>query len=105
MSTWAKAIALRIHVSEDDTHDGRPLHEAILLSARNAGLAGANATRGVSGYGRSRHVHETWRGFSYDLPVVVEIIDTDEKLAAWLPELEQMRGGVLVTRHPIEVLV
>jgi uncharacterized protein len=104
MSKWSAMTSLRILVSEDDTHDGRPLHEAIILAARNAHLAGANVTRGITGYGRSRHVHEVWRGFSYDLPVIVEIIDTDDNIEAWLPVLERLRDGVLVTRHRVEVL-
>jgi uncharacterized protein len=104
MSNWAAMTSLRILVSENDTHEGRPLHEAIILAARDAHLAGAYAVRGVVGFGRSRHIHEIWRGFSYDLPIVIEIIDEDAKIEAWLPTLERLRGGILVTRQRVEVL-
>jgi uncharacterized protein len=103
-SFWIEATSLQVLFSEDDTRDGRPLYEAIVLSARDAGLAGAKVLRGIKGYGRSRHIHETWRGFSYDLPVVVEIIDTDDKIDAWLPTLDVLREGALVTRHRVQVL-
>jgi len=104
MSFWVDAISLHVLLSEDDTLEGRPLYEAIVLSARDAGLAGAKAMRGIKGYGRSGHIHETWRGFSYDLPVVVEVIDTDDKIDQWLPKLEMLREGALVTRHRVQVL-
>ncbi|HXP03545.1 MAG TPA: DUF190 domain-containing protein [Stellaceae bacterium] len=104
MANWTEATSLRILISDDDTHSGHPLHEAIVRAAREAHLAGAKVTRGVTGYGRSGHIHETWRGFSYDLPVVVEIIDTDAKIEAFLPTLERLRGGALVTRHRVQVL-
>ncbi|HTW53978.1 MAG TPA: DUF190 domain-containing protein [Bradyrhizobium sp.] len=102
---WTEAISLRILISEDDSHDERPLHEAILKAAREAGLAGGKVIRGVAGYGRSRHIHESWRGFSYDLPVVVEIIDSEEKINAFLPTLQRLRQGALVTRQRVETLL
>ena len=105
MPVWADAISLRILISADDSHDERPLHEAILKAAREAGLAGGKVMRGVAGFGRSRHVHESWRGFSYDLPVVVEIIDSEAKTDAFLPTLQQLRQGALVTRQRVEVLL
>ena len=104
MSTWSTMTSLRILVSDDDACDGRPLYEAIVLAARNAHLAGTCVTRGIAGYGRSGHVHEIWRGFSYDLPIVIEIIDTDAKIEAWLPTLEHLRGGSLVMRQSVDVL-
>ena len=104
MPNWTGATALQILISDDDTYEGRPLYEAIVRAAREAHLAGTRVTRGVTGYGRSGHIHETWRGFSYDLPVVVEIIDTDAKIEAFLPTLELLRSGALVTRHHVEVL-
>ncbi len=104
MSVWVEAISLRILISEDDSKDERPLHEAILKAARDAGLAGGKVIRGVSGYGRSRHIHESWHGFSYDLPVAVEIIDSEEKIDAFLPTVQQLRQGALVTRQRVQVL-
>ena len=104
MSVWAEAVSLRILISEDDSHEERPLYEAILKAAREAGLAGGKVTRGVAGYGRSRHIHERWRGFSYDLPVVVEIIDSEEKIEAFVPLLHRLRQGALVTRQRVQML-
>ena len=104
MSVWADATSLRILVSDDDIHEGRPLYEAIIASAREAGLGGACVLRGIAGYGRSTHIHEIWRGFSFDLPIVVEIVDSDAKIEAWLPALDRMRSGALVIRDHVQVL-
>jgi uncharacterized protein len=104
MANWTEATSLRILISDDDTYEGRPLYEAIIREAREAKLAGAKVIRGITGYGRSAHIHETWRGFSYDLPVVVEIIDNDAKIDAFLPTVERLRAGALVTRQRIQVL-
>ena len=104
MASWTEATSLQILISDDDVHEGRPLYEAIVQAAREAHLAGAKVTRGVTGFGRSGHIHETWRGFSYDLPVVVEIIDTDAKIEAFLPTIDRLRRGALVTRHRLQVL-
>lgn len=104
MSGWTDATSLRLLISDDDVYEGRPLSDAILHAARDAGLAGAKVIRGTAGYGRTRHIHETWRGFSYDLPVVIEIIDTDAKIDAFLPILQRMRGGALAIRQRVEIL-
>ena len=105
MSDWVDAIVLRVLVSNDDTQDGRPLYEAILASAHDAKLAGATVLRGIAGYGRSTHVHEIWRGFSYDLPIVIEIVDREAKIAAWLPTLERLRQGAVVTQQQVRALL
>jgi PII-like signaling protein len=104
MSGWTDATSLRILISDDDTHEDRPLSAAIVRAAREAGLAGAKVVRGTAGYGRSQHIHETWRGFDYDLPIVIEIIDTDAKIDAFLPTVQRLRGGALVVRQRVEVL-
>jgi PII-like signaling protein len=104
MLDWTEATSLRVFISGDDTHEGRPLHEAIVRAAREAHMAGAKVTRGITGYGKSGHIHETWRGFSFDLPVVVEIIDTDAKIEAFLSTLQLLRNGALVTRHRVQIL-
>ena len=104
MAAWTHAMSLRIFLSEDDTYDGRPLHEAILRTARDVGLAGAKVVRGVAGFGRSRHIHESWRGFSYDLPVVVEVIDTAEKIEAFVPALQRLRADAVVILQPVQLL-
>lgn len=61
-------------------------------------------SRGIAGYGRSTHIHEIFGLLAYDLPITVEIIDTDDKIDAWLPVLEGMRQGALVTRESVQVL-
>lgn len=104
MSVWTEMISLRILISENDLHNERPLREVILEAARDAGLAGATVMRGMAGYGRSRHIHEIWRGFSYDLPDVIEIIDSEDKIDAFLPTVQRLRQGALVTRRRVEVL-
>jgi uncharacterized protein len=104
MPDWTKGMSLRVLIGDDDSHDGRPLYEAIVHAARDAELAGAKVIRGIAGYGRSGHIHETWRGFSYDLPVVVELIDTAEKIEAFLPTVQKLRAGALVIRQPVEIL-
>ena len=104
MASWSNAVSLQILISEDDAVDGVPLHQALVRAAREAGLAGAKSMRGIMGYGRSRHIHETWRGFSYDLPVVVEIVDTEAQIDAFMPTVERLRAGALVIRQRVEVL-
>jgi uncharacterized protein len=104
MSAWSDATLLRILVSDDDTDSDRPLYEAIVASAHDAQLAGVTVTRGITGYGRSGHVHEVWRAFSYDLPIVIEIIDSEPKIDAWLPALERLRQGALVSRQHVQIL-
>ncbi len=104
MSAWADAVRLRILVSNDDTYGGQPLHEPIVRAARDAKLAGITVVRGIAGYGRSTHIHEVFRGFSYDLPIVVEVIDTADKIDGWLGILESLCQGALVTRETVQIL-
>ena len=104
MAVWTDATSLKILISDDDTYDGRPLYEAIVHAARDAKLAGAKVIRGVTGYGRSGHIHETWHGFSYDMPIVVEVIDADAKIDAFLPTVQRLRAGALVIRQPVQIL-
>ena len=104
MAIWTNATSLRILISDDDSFEGRPLHEAIVHAARDAKLAGARVSRGVTGYGRSGHIHETWHGFSFDLPIAVELIDTTENIDAFLPVIERLRAGALVIRQAVQML-
>jgi PII-like signaling protein len=104
MATWSEAMSLQVLISEDDSEGHRPLHEVILRAARDADLAGAKVIRGTVGYGRSGHIHEIWRGFSYDLPVVVEVIDNADKIDAFVPTLQRLRQGALVIRQRVEIL-
>jgi PII-like signaling protein len=99
------SVLLRIFIGESDRHDGRPLYEAIVLAARARGLAGATVVRGAMGFGASSHLH-TARilRLSDDLPLIIEIVDTAQKVDAFLPELDGLVGGGLVTLEPIRVL-
>lgn len=104
MPAWVDATLLRILISDDDTYGNQTLQEAIVSAARDAGLAGITVSRGIAGYGRSAHIHEIFGLLAYDLPITVEIVDTPDKIDTWLPVLEGMRQGALVTRESVQVL-
>ena len=105
MNIPESAMLLRIFLGESDQHEGRPLYEAIVLMARERQLAGATVLRGPMGYGRSSRLH-TARilRLSEDLPIVVEIVDAEDKIKAFLPELESIMGGGLVTLEKVTVV-
>jgi PII-like signaling protein len=95
---------LRIFLGEADEYMHRPLYRAIVLKARELGLAGATVLRGPMGYGRSTHLHNAHiLRLSLDLPIVVEIVDETEKITAFLPELEKMMSGGLITMERAQV--
>ena len=95
---------LRIFVGESDKHDGKPLYEWIVLQARTRGLAGATAWRGMIGFGASSRIH-TYKieRLSEDLPVVIEIVDTREKLEAFLASIDPAIHEGLATMEKAEV--
>jgi PII-like signaling protein len=99
------AVLLRIFFGEDDRVHHMPLHEAIVVKAREMHLAGATVMRGHVGFGHSSHIHTTKiLRLSQDLPVVVEIVDTQEKIDAFLPVLDGMMTSGLVTIEKVQVL-
>ncbi len=99
------AMLLRIFFGENDKYKSRPLYEAIVMAARDAKLAGATVLRGPMGFGRSSHMHTTKiLRLSEDLPLIVEIVDTEEKIKAFLPILDPMMGSGLVTLEKVQVL-
>jgi len=99
------AILLRIFIGEDDKFGGRPLYEAIVLQAREMHLAGATVLRGPMGFGRSTRLHTAKiLRLSEDLPVVIEIVDSEEKIQEFLPTLDGMMQGGLVTLEKATVL-
>jgi PII-like signaling protein len=99
------AVLLRIFLGEDDKHRGRPLYEAIVLKARELQLAGATILRGPMGFGHSSRLHTAKiLRLSEDLPIVIEIVDSEEKIEAFLPRLEEMMGSGLVTLEKVRVL-
>jgi PII-like signaling protein len=99
------ATLLRIFLGESDRWEHRPLYEAIVLKAREAHLAGATVLRGPMGFGKSSRMHTAKiLRLSTDLPIVIEIVDADDKINAFLPTLETMLGGGLVTLEKVKVL-
>ncbi len=99
------AVLLRIFLGEDDKHGALPLYEAIVLKAREMQLAGATMLRGPMGFGHSSHLHTTKiLRLSQDLPIVIEIVDSREKIDAFLPALEDMMGSGLVTLEKVQVI-
>lgn len=100
-----EAVLLRIFFGEDERHGHVPLYEAILLKARERQLAGATVLRGHAGFGQSSRIHTTKiLRLSQDLPVVIEIVDAEDKIEAFLPELDGMIGSGLVTLEKVRVL-
>ena len=96
---------LRIFIGESDRWHGRPLYEAIVQRAREAGLAGATVIRGIEGFGAHSRIHTSRiLRLSEDLPVVVEIVDTAERIEDVLPWLDEMIGEGMVTVERVEVV-
>lgn len=100
-----QAVLLRIFIGEDDRDDGHPLYESIVLKAREMQLAGATVLRGGMGFGQSSRLHTTKiLRLSEDLPLIVEIVDSEDKINAFLPILEGIMSSGLVTLEKVEVL-
>lgn len=105
MQVPEQALALRIFIGEDDKDDGRPLYEAIVLKAREMHLAGATVLRGPLGYGHSSRLHTSKiLRLSEDLPLVIEIVDGEDKINAFLPELDHLMTSGLITIENVRVL-
>jgi PII-like signaling protein len=99
------AVLLRIFIGESDRCQHRPLYEAIVLKARELELAGATVLRGPMGFGKSSHLHTAKiLRLSMNLPIVIEIVDTAQKINAFLPVLDEMMGGGLVTLERTKVI-
>jgi uncharacterized protein len=100
-----EAVLLRIFIGEDDKFQHLPLHEAIVLKAREMQLGGATVLRGHVGFGHSSRIHTTKiLRLSQDLPVIVEIIDSQDKIDGFLPVLDGMMSSGLVTIEKVQVL-
>ena len=105
MKIEGPALRLRIHCGEADQWHGRPLYEEIVHLLRDRGIAGATVLRGIEGFGRAARIHTTRiLRLSEDLPVVIEVVDQEDRLRAILPELEAMLADGLITAEPIEVI-
>ncbi len=100
-----EAVLLRIFIGESDRCGHQPLHEAIVLKARELHLAGATVLRGAMGFGINSRLHTAKiLRLSQDLPVIIEIVDSEEKINSFLPILDAMMGGGLVTIEKVTVL-
>jgi uncharacterized protein len=99
------SILLRVFLGELHKWHSKPLYEAIVLRARELHLAGATVFRGPIGYGKSTRMHKTSLiHLSEDVPIVIEIVDSEEKINAFLPELDQMLDSGLVTMEKVKAL-
>ena len=97
---------LRIFIGEQDKWHGQPLHEAIVRFARTQGLAGATCLKGFLGFGAKSRMHTVkLLRLSEDLPIIIEIVDSEERISQFLPHLDAMIGDGLVTLEKAEVLM
>jgi uncharacterized protein len=99
-------VLMRIHIGERDRHDGKPLYEAIVNLLRRRGNAGATVFRGVMGFGASGRVSsDHMELLAFDLPLVIECVDTQAKIEAVLPELDSMIDAGLITLERAKVIL
>ncbi len=105
MKIEGQAKLLRIYIGETDRWHGQPLYMAILLKAREMGLAGGTVFRGIAGYGANSVIHTaSILRLSEDLPVVIEIVDSDARIQAFLPVLDEMVQEGLILMREVEVI-
>jgi uncharacterized protein len=99
------SMLLRIFIGESDRWNHKPLYEAIVLKAREMRLGGATVLRGPMGFGKSSRMHTAKiLRLSMDLPIVIEIVDSEEKIQSFLPALEEMMNGGMVTLERVQVI-
>lgn len=97
---------MRIFIGENDKHDGKPLYEALLQLFRQRGLAGATVLRGAAGFGSTSRMHtDKVLRLSLDLPMIIEIVETEEAIQSVLPDLDKMIGGGLITLERARVIM
>ena len=105
MTLPEEGVLLRIFIGETDLHEGRPVYEQIVMKARELGLAGATVLRGIMGFGAASRIHTAkLLRLSEDLPIVVEIIDTEDKIDRLLPYLDLVVEEGLVTIENARIL-
>jgi PII-like signaling protein len=104
-SPIGRALRLTVYLDEDDTWHHRPLYSEIVHRAHAAGLAGASVFRGIEGYGASSRIHTSrLLSLSEDLPIAVVVVDTEERVRAFLPQLDELVGDGLVTLEECEIV-
>ena len=100
-----EAELLRIFIGESDHYQGKPLYETIVLEARKRGMAGATVLRGIMGFGADSRMHTAKiLRLSEDLPIIVEIVDTPERIDDFLPDLDKMIDEGLITLERARVI-
>ncbi|CAI2718840.1 DUF190 domain-containing protein [Nitrospina watsonii] len=105
MKKETEAVLLRIFIGEDDRHQGKPLYKYLVELFRREGLAGATVLRGVDGFGKTSHYHTTSiLRLSTDLPMVIELVDTPEKIERILPKLEGVVTKGLITEEKVTIV-
>jgi PII-like signaling protein len=105
MKLEGTGLLVRIYLGESDHWQGKPLYQAIVSRLRERGLAGATVLRGIEGFGAKQHLHTSRiLSLSTDLPILIEVVDTEEKIRAVLPELDAMVGDGLITLEKVEVI-
>jgi len=99
------AVLLRIMLGESDRHGHQPLYEAIVLKLRELGFAGATVLRSPMGFGANSLIHTAKiLQLSMDLPMIIEVVDTEKKINGFLPILDEMMAGGLVTMEKVKVI-
>ncbi len=99
-------VLMRIHIGERDKFNGEPLYWAIVQLLRKRHYAGATVTRGIMSFGASSRIHAAkFLELSLDLPIVIECVETEEKITEILPELDKMVGGGLITLERVKVIM
>ncbi|MGA9305000.1 MAG: DUF190 domain-containing protein [Candidatus Sulfotelmatobacter sp.] len=104
MKLEGKARMLRIHFGEDDRWQDKPLYEAIVIKCRELDIAGASVFRGIEGYGASTLIHKRHLLRSSDRPIMVSVIDTEEKIRSLIPALDEMVDEGLIAMSEVEVI-
>ena len=104
MKLEGKAKMLRIHFGEDDKWHDKPLYEAIVIKCRELDIAGATVFRGIEGYGASTLIHKRHLLRSSDRPIMVSVIDTEEKIRSLIPALDEMVDEGLIAMSEVEVI-
>lgn len=105
MKLEGTGLLVRIYLGESDRWQGKPLYQAIVERLRERGLAGATVLRGIEGFGAKQHLHSTRiLSLSEDLPILIEVVDTEDKVRGVLPELDEMVSDGLITLEKVEVI-
>jgi PII-like signaling protein len=103
MQHYQPAKLLRLHLTERDRHQGKPLYEAIVETCRELDIAGATVFRGLEGYGESAEIHRP-HVFGNDLPIVIQVVDSADNIARLLPVLEEMMDKGLIALSDVSTL-